>query len=248
MQVTNGLRSATQHFMLTVFNKKTVSILPLGNSITNGTDRYNSYRRPLWQALHEGNYNFDLIGSWDKHHMGGPVPDPDFDMDHDGHSGRNTADVLHPPDWDDHRGSLSLWLKNYSPDIVLIELGTNDIFQCKSQDELFRNFTNIIASLRQRNGRVKIFIGTIIPLGPRWSKEKYCGALSLGEALQAVNAKLPGFCASQSTRESKVIWVDLFPAIDPATQMYDDIHPNTEGEQALARVWLEAIRREIPRF
>src|SRR5689334_651691 len=76
---------------------RTTTILCLGNSITNVTNKYNSYRRPLWQLLHNGHYNVDMIGSWNKHHMGGDVPNPDFDMDHEGHSGWTAAHMFTPP-------------------------------------------------------------------------------------------------------------------------------------------------------
>src|ERR1700759_3220520 len=72
--------TAHQHFMITVYDRQTTNILCLGNSITNGVDTFNSYRRDLWQMLHAGNYNVDFIGSWSKHHMGTEVPVPDFDM------------------------------------------------------------------------------------------------------------------------------------------------------------------------
>lgn len=53
-----NLDTSHQQFMLTVYNKQTRNILCLGNSITNGVDTFNSYRRDLWQMLHTGNYTF----------------------------------------------------------------------------------------------------------------------------------------------------------------------------------------------
>ncbi|HVX49645.1 MAG TPA: putative Ig domain-containing protein [Chitinophagaceae bacterium] len=99
LAVSNGAATARQHFMLTVGDENTANILCLGNSITNGTSKFNSYRRLLWQMLHKSNYNFDMVGSWSKHHAGGEVPNPDFDMDHEGHSGWTTGHVFHPPGW-----------------------------------------------------------------------------------------------------------------------------------------------------
>jgi putative Ig domain-containing protein len=129
--------TAHQYFMLTVYDKNTTNILCLGNSITNGVDTFNSYRRDLWQMLHAGNYNFDFIGSWNKHHMGTDVPIPDFDTDNEGHSGWNFQDILKLPSWDSARGNLHEWIQTYTPDIVLIELGTNDVFQCRKPADMF---------------------------------------------------------------------------------------------------------------
>lgn len=117
---TSSKDTAYQRFMLTVTNKETTNILCLGNSITNGTSTYNSYRRALWQMLHNGNYNIDMIGSWSKHHMGGEMPNADFDLDHEGHSGWTIGDILNPPSWDKNRGNLKTWLTVYKPNIVLL--------------------------------------------------------------------------------------------------------------------------------
>ncbi|MGH2564711.1 MAG: putative Ig domain-containing protein, partial [Ginsengibacter sp.] len=106
--------TAHQQFMLTVYDKQTKNILCLGNSITNGVDTFNSYRRDLWQMLHADNYNFDFIGSWSKHAGGTAVPVPDFDMDHEGHSGWTFEDVLKPPSWDSTRGNLHEWIQEYT--------------------------------------------------------------------------------------------------------------------------------------
>ena len=140
----NGDTTLHQNFMLTVFNKQTVNILPLGNSLTNGTNVYNSYRRYLWQMLHKANYNFDFIGSWDKYDMGGPVSNPDFDMDHDGHSGWKASDVLNQPDWDKQRGNIRDWLLTYTPDIALLEFGTNEVFQCIKNTDAINNIDTVI--------------------------------------------------------------------------------------------------------
>ncbi len=160
--------------MLTVFDKNTTNILCLGNSITNGVDTFNSYRRDLWQMLHAGNYNFDFIGSWSKHAGNTDVPIPDFDMDNEGHSGWTFEHILKPPSWDSARGNLHEWIKTYTPDIVLIELGTNDIFQCRKPADMFANLNVILYLLREKNKHVKIFLAQIPPLGAQWSDKKLC--------------------------------------------------------------------------
>ncbi|HLY70677.1 MAG TPA: putative Ig domain-containing protein, partial [Puia sp.] len=144
IMATNGKDTISQQFMLTVMDKQTTNILCLGNSITNGTGPFNSYRRDLWYLLHAGHFNFDFIGSWSKHHMGGEMPNPDFDLDHEGHSGWTAADIFHAPAWDSSRGNIHLWLKEYTPDIVLVELGTNDVFQCRKIPDVMKNFFDLI--------------------------------------------------------------------------------------------------------
>jgi acyl-CoA thioesterase-1 len=234
-----------QRFMLTVYNKATTNILALGNSITNGTDKYNSYRRALWQLLHKGNYNFDFIGSWNKHHGGDNVPDPDFDMDHDGHSGWKASDILHPPDWDKERGNIREWVKSYRPDIVLIELGTNEVFQCITEQEAMHNLDTVIQVLRGSNPAVKIFLAQIPPLGAQWATKKLCNNTEYELAVTKFNKAIVQFGKEQNTSASPVIMVDQFSGVDTATEMYDDIHPNSKGEDKMAKKWFDAISKYL---
>ena len=241
--------TAHQHFMITVYDKHTTNILCLGNSITNGVDTFNSYRRDLWQMLHAGNYNFDFIGSWSKHHMGTEVPVPDFDMDNEGHSGWNFQDILKPPSWDSARGNLHEWIKTYTPDIVLIELGTNDVFQCRKPTDMFANLNVILHLLREKNQHVKIFLAQIPPMGKQWSDKKLCSNdTTYAEAIINLNNDMVGYAKSHSTIKSPIILVDQFTGIDPAKDMFDDIHPNTNGEKIMAERWFNAIQPYLKRL
>ena len=238
-----------QRFMLTVYNHKTINILTLGNSITNGTNRYDSYRRDLWQLLHKANYNFDFIGSWSLHHMGGDVPDPDFDMDHDGHSGWKASDILSQPDWDKQRGNIHEWIKTYTPDIVLVELGTNDVFQCVPAREAMNNISLIIDILRNKNPGVKIFLAQIPPLGAQWADKKLCGTdTSYSKSIQIFNNYIVKLAAEKNTAIANVITVDLYTNVHPATDMYDDIHPNNIGEKDMAERWYNAINKYLTKL
>ncbi len=232
-----------QHFMLTVFNKQTTNILCLGNSITNGVDTFNSYRRDLWQLLHAGNYNFDFIGSWGKHHMATDVPVPDFDMDNEGHSGWTFQDILKQPSWDSTRGNLHEWINNYKPDIVLVELGTNDVFQCRKPGDMFANLNVILYLLREKNKQVKIFLAQIPPLGAQWSDKKLCGNdTTYHNAIINLNNDFVSYAHEHSTTQSPIILVDQYTGVNPATDTFDDIHPNTKGEKIMAERWFGAIK------
>lgn len=232
-----------QNFILTVCNKQTINILPLGNSITNGTSVYNSYRRSLWQMLHKANYNFDFIGSWDKHHMGSEFPNPDFDLDHDGHSGWTAHHILEPPDWDKQRGNLDQWLKSYRPDIVLMELGTNEVFQCTSASAAMNDLSAIIDKLRLNNNSVKILLALIPPLGKKWAPQKLCGNdVSYEQSLTVFNQAVLQFAKQKTSAKSPVIIVDQFTGVNPDTDMYDDIHPNNIGEKKMAERWYKALK------
>jgi len=229
-------------FYITVFDHKTRNILALGNSITNGTANYNSYRRPLWKILHKSGYNFDFIGSWDKQHMGAEFPDPDFDMDHEGHSGWTAYNVLFPPEWDLKRGNIDNWLENYVPDIVLFEFGTNEVFQCLNVEEAINNFSLIFEKLRRKNANVVLLVALLPPLGKQWATKSLCGNDETYQMrLERFNLAICNFVAISSNQFSQVILVDQFSGINPSRHMYDDIHPNKKGEKIMAKKWFSSL-------
>ena len=227
--------------------EKKIKILPLGNSITNGTDKFNSYRRDLWKLLAKAGLNVDFIGSWNKHHMGGEVPDSDFDMDHEGHSGWTVANMFSPPSWDSARGNIYQWLTRYTPDIVLVELGTNDVFQCRKPADIIEDMQKLIAVLRANNPSVKIFIAQIPPLGIKWRDKNLCGNnYTYDSTIKVLNGMIASLCRSAGKSESPVVAVDQYSGIDPAVNMYDDIHPNAIGEAVMAKRWFDAIYKWLP--
>ena len=242
----NGDTTLHQNFMITVFNKHTMNILPLGNSLTNGSNMFNSYRRDLWQMLHKANYNFDFIGSWDKPNIGGNVPNADFDMDHDGHSGWKASDLLNQPDWDKQRGNIRDWLLTYTPDIALLEFGTNEVFQCIKNTDAINNIDTVIQLLREKNKSVKILLAQIPPLGAAWADKKLCNNdIEYAKAVIEFNKAILQYGKAKSSTASPIIIVDQFTGVNPAVDMYDDIHPNTIGEKKMAGKWFAAIKKHL---
>ncbi|MCA9910973.1 MAG: hypothetical protein KC519_20100, partial [Anaerolineae bacterium] len=92
------------------------TIMPLGNSITQGSGQQNSYRRALWQLIQAGGYGADFVGSQSSN-FSAPPPNPDFDLNHEGHWGWRADQIL---------AQLPGWAATYQPQVVLIHLGTND--------------------------------------------------------------------------------------------------------------------------
>lgn len=97
---------------------------PLRKLITQADKTHLSYRFALWQKLRIENVRFDFIGTMNTNYGGNPAfPDPAFDKDHEGHRGWRADQLL---------ASLPSWLGGYTPDIVLLHVGTNDMFMGNS--------------------------------------------------------------------------------------------------------------------
>jgi hypothetical protein len=108
-----------------------VRIMTLGDSITTHISPYNSYRRPLWFSLRNAAYNVDFTGSRRTDDYGRLPPNPDFDLDYEGHPGWRVDNIL---------PYLRGWADTQRPNIVLVHLGTNDLFQGQTVDSLSTRF------------------------------------------------------------------------------------------------------------
>ncbi len=195
-----------------------VRIMPLGDSITQGNYRYNSYRRPLWHRLKEAGHRVNFVGSMTRNHIAGP-PDGDFDRDHEGHWGWTVNQIL---------DRLDGWAREARADVALIHLGTNDLFKGDDPETIARELGQVIETLRAANPRVAIFLAELIPA--RGSEPAYV----------AVNARIREL-ASMATGDSPVVIVDMFTGFDPDAHTYDGVHPNAAGEALLAARWFAAL-------
>ncbi len=70
-----------------------IKIMPLGDSITQANAAQESFRRPLWHLIHADGFQVDFVGST-RTQYGGPNPQPDFDLDHEGHGGWTADRIL----------------------------------------------------------------------------------------------------------------------------------------------------------
>lgn len=233
-----------------------ITILPLGDSITqaeyvsgDASRQQASYRAPLQQMLGDAE-RYDFIGS-QSNSCGdeGELPFPEFDPDHEGHWGWRADEILNGPDGDycggdAGSGNLASWLSEYEaePAIVLLHVGTNDIIQAlpaghsagvndlssAAVEAIKEDIENIIGVLTSNSTKpdFKVLLATIIP-----------GTLIREEA-QAVNIEIQSIAATNSN----VVLVDQFTGFDPATQTYDQLHPNAAGEQHMASRWYTALQ------
>ena len=202
-----------------------VKIAPLGDSITRGglepDSPYPSYRYYLWTMLRNGGYDVDFVGSTTEPNFQKVV----FDQDHDGYSGYTTELLAN---------DMDRILMSYTPDIVLLYIGTNDVLQQVPMKDRMRNLDRIVASLRQKNPNVRILIAQISPTSDTFR--------NTNSGLDEYNAELIGYAQRTTTVASPIVIVDMNTAWSTAQFTQDDgVHPNTEGEVQLAQRWANAL-------
>lgn len=222
--------------------QKVHRILPLGDSITQGVYPAQSYRYRLWVKLINDGLPFDYIGSrTDNYNGNSGYPNyagRAFDRQHEGHGGWRAQDLIDgctesDPCRTKFQGNLGGWLSGYTPDIVLLHIGTNDILQGAPWYATAFSVWYTIQYLRLDNPKVTILLGQIIPINGRTQSAMF---LNYIYAFLAELTTLPS---------SPVILVDHFTGFNLLTLTDDGRHPNAAGEEWMATRWRTAIREVV---
>lgn len=193
-----------------------VRVMPLGDSITEGTQVPGGYRIGLWQRLAAGGYQTDFVGS----QFNGPANLGDHD--HEGHPGWRIDQV---------DANITGWLTATRPRTVLLHLGTNDVLQNYNLAGAPARLSTLIDHITAAAPDADVFVATIIPLA----------SASQETAGRAFNAAIPGIVQNKVNAGRHVHLVDMHAALSTA-DLIDGIHPTAGGYDKMAATWFTALR------
>jgi len=212
---------------------KPIKILPLGDSITCASKYKVSYRYPLWKHLVDAGKQVEFIGTQAEKGNGGRVTwetykNSVFPPANEGHSGWRADQILNGLENKKEKG-LSTWLSGYQPDIALIHLGTNDMYQKQTPESTRDEIEQIIVKLRANNPAVKIVLAQVIPM-------------RTDASIPRLNQLLAQLAQKLNQPNSPVMVVDMYSGFNLNTDMQKDkIHPNANGEKKMAERWFNAL-------
>lgn len=202
--------------------KRPIKIMPLGDSITHSSRVTGNYRCKLWNML-EDLGSFEFVGSMKGLVHGGQGED--CDIDHEGHAGWTADQVL---------DFITENPVHYSPDIVLVHLGTNDLAADQSEGATAYEISQIISELRSQNPLLVVFVAGIIP---NFLEENQSRTVEL-------NRRLLNMVNSITAVKNPVIFVDQFTGFTE-DDLVDGIHPNDVGAEKLAYNWFVALENYL---
>ncbi len=205
-----------------------VRIMPLGDSITAGPG---CWRAKLWNRLQTaGHSGIDFVGT--QSDGGGCNPGYPYDSDHEGHGGYSAIGIA-------DNNQLPPWLAAAKPDVVLMHLGTNDMWggYLPLQNKLTA-FTKLIGQMRAANPAMKIVVAKIIPMSA-------AACATCPADVVALNNAIPGWAAGLSTAQSPITVADLWTGYDAVADNSDGVHPNNTGFQKMADAWYPAVVRVL---
>ncbi|MFQ5649738.1 MAG: GDSL-type esterase/lipase family protein [bacterium] len=201
-----------------------IKIMPLGNSLTRGvlgpsTDDA-GYRNDLSELLTTEGLTFDFVGSL--------ADGQGFDAAHEGHDGLRAEQL---------RDSIATFLSASPPDMVLLQIGTNDINNGQSNASTAEEIGQVLAAIHNFNPAIKILVSSLLPrTDDKDEQVSKLNALIQQVYLEKRDAGLNVFYAGMNEiMKTNPTWKDDF------FQPSDAVHPTDSGYEVVARVWVNKI-------
>ncbi|KAL5347563.1 hypothetical protein ACLOAV_007876 [Pseudogymnoascus australis] len=156
----------------------------------------------------------------------------EYDGENDGHGGFLATGIVAD-------NQLPGWLAISQPDIVMMQIATNDVWSNIATTTILDAYSTLVDQMRDSKSTMHIVVAQITPMDPTDG----CAACEAG--ITALNDAIPVWAAEKSTAESPITVVDCYTGYDTATDTYDGVHPNDNGNVKLADAWFEPLQAAI---
>jgi lysophospholipase L1-like esterase len=190
-------------------------LMPLGDSITwgIGSSTGDSYRGDLYNELSAEGHALDFVGSL----RNGTMPDPD----NEGHSGWRIDQIA---------GIADSVLAQYHPNVVTLEIGTNDLNQNYQVATAPDRLHALIDQITADEPDATVLVGTlIVSTNPTEEPNR-----------PAFNNAIPGIVQTEQAAGKHVRLVDMSALT--VSDLSDQLHPNDGGYQKMATAFNAGIQ------
>lgn len=204
-----------------------VKIMPIGDSITDGMLSIESgYRGPLYKLLADANVKFSFVGSQSDNAVSW-LPYPN----HEGISGSEINSVT---------SGFPIWGPAYTPDIVLLLIGTNDYGYNDNTSNAINRLDNLIGLMATNQPNAKLIIANLIVRNDSLDHPGVEAAIQ-----STFNPYVPIVVSNHFALGQHVYFVDMHSALT-TSDLGDGLHPNQVGYNKLANKWFNTIMSVIP--
>jgi lysophospholipase L1-like esterase len=190
-------------------------LMPLGDSITwgVGSSTGNSYRGFLWNQLAAEGHTLDFVGTG----RDGNMSDPD----NEGHSGWRIDQIA---------GIADSTLATYKPNVVTLEIGTNDLNQNYQVSTATDRLHALVDQITADDPGATVLVASLI-----------ISTNSVEEPNRpAFNQAIPGIVQAEQAAGKHVGYVDMSSLT--AADLSDALHPNDGGYQKMADAFNTGIQ------
>ncbi|KAL0472474.1 cellulose-binding protein [Neurospora intermedia] len=132
---------------------------------------------------------------------------------------------------------LQSWL-TAPVDIILMHLGTNDIWQNRTAIEIINAYGQLLDQMRAVNPEIRLLVAQILPMEPANCPE--CAA-----KVRMLNRYISIWAQYMTRPQSPVVAVDLYSGFNATRYTTDGVHPNARGDEAIATGWVGAVIRSV---
>lgn len=204
---------------------KKTTLMPLGDSITEGGGGFSVYRYPLLAKLRAAGYQVESVGS---RRTQSQPKSPLGELSHEGYSGQ-TVEFLDKKIDELYRANPA--------DIILLHAGHNHFAEQRPVPPILAATRSLIAKVRAINPRVTVLLAQVIPSG---KLPKY-------EYIPELNENLAKLAAELDQPEQRVVLVNQAEGFDWNTDTIGDhVHPNAQGAEKMAAKWFAALVPLLP--
>ena len=232
-----------------------VKIMAVGDSITDGYWEQGAYRKYLYRDLNaNGITNIDMVGPKGSNEE--QYDSFSYDGNYAGYSGyaiqyitgTETRQGIYETLKD---GNL---LETYQPDLVLLQIGTNDILSAYNDGiaDRLEHLVDYIASYLPEDGRLfiasipDIDVATVYSWFWAYGSEYYgVDPAVFAEKIQAYidtyNASIQQLVAAKQSAGMSIQFCDINAVVDLTTDLYDGVHPNEAGYENMGKCWAETL-------
>ncbi len=200
-------------------NAKRITILGLGDSITEGGKTFHSYLFPLWERLFTAGYHVDFIGPRSSNCRIGKI-------NHCGFSGKS-AEFLET--------QIDSIYRIYPADMVLLHSGHNHFNTENPVDGIISAHQSIIEKILAINPDAKIIEAKVIESG-KLPKYSYIPELNKRIEKMVEDLNLPNVTLVDQSKDFN--W--------EIHSISDKVHPNPDGAELMADVWFKALQKILP--
>jgi hypothetical protein len=194
-------------------------ILPLGDSITEGTPVLGGYREPLYRLLTNAGYRVSFVGTCSNSEMPN-LPEPH----HEGHACYRIEHL---------DAGFCAWANAVpDPDVILLLIGVNDFAQNQDPQHAIDRLDHLIWRIVSNRPAARLIVANLI------LRTDYPDIDPMIQKL--FNPFVPGLVARYAAAGSQVSFLDLRPGL-LSSDLADGIHPNPGGCCKLATNWFSAI-------
>ena len=212
-------------------------VMPLGDSITDGFTMQpeGGYRLTLWNMLKENGYtdNIDFVGPngldstvWDSNGS---------DMNHAGYSGYAIADI---PNQRSGIYNFSEWLmQEYPADVVMLQIGTNDILSSAldGMDERLELLIDTILTYIPEDGLLYVSTIPYMDADVTTYTDAYT-AEEMDKAVDDYNAEIREIVSRKQAEGKPIAQADINSVLTKE-DLLDGVHPNATGYEKMGKYW-----------